>query len=144
MTRGFNLFALPAAALVAFAAPALAHPEDGAKPDRVMVIHAEAGPHGDHQAGVNGGTREFHVMRRDGETPAIECAGERTEVSEEKDGRKTKFFLCSNDKLTSEQRAERLEQALERIQSNGNLSAEQKERVSGALRDAIGKMRETN
>ena len=152
MRRGLNRFVLPAAAAIglagAYAAPALAQSEGEAKQDRVMILHTEGGKHGEHGEHGTDGTgavRQFHVMRLDGAEPSAKCDGDKTEVTDEKDGRKTKFFICTGGRqLTSAERVEKLEKALERIQSDEHMSAEHKERVAGALRDAIGRMRETN
>jgi hypothetical protein len=149
MTTRLRRILLPAAAALlaggaAFAVPALAHPHADGKTDRIMILHSDGADHGDRKAGAKSAPRQFHVMRFDGKDSPIHCDGDKTEVStDEKDGRKTRFFVCTDDKLTGAQRAEKLEQALERIQANEHLSAEHKERVTGALRDAIGKMRET-
>ena len=56
---------------------------------------------------------------------------------------KTKVIICSEEQLTEAQRIEKIEKVLDRIQSNGELSAEHKERVTAALRRAIEDMRTT-
>jgi hypothetical protein len=145
MRDGLKQMLLPAAAgliagAAAFAAPALAHPEGG-KTDRIMILHTDGGEQG--EAGKRP-LREFHVMRMDGKGPAERCDGDKTEIEDEKDGRKTRFFLCTDGRLSSAERAEKMEQALERIQSNEHMSAEHKERVAVALREAISRVRETN
>ena len=89
------------------------------------------------------GERRVHVMRF-GEGEMHDCGGEevvRSETGDEND--KTKVIICSKDQLTQAQRVEKIEKVLTRIQANDDLSAEQKERVTAALRRAIEDMRTT-
>jgi hypothetical protein len=59
---------------------------------------------------------------------------------------RTRIIVCTKggDALASADRAEKLERALERIQQNDDLSAEHKERVAAALREAIERLRNTH
>lgn len=104
---------------------------------RIRTFHVER----DGKAGD--GERHVRVMRLDGDRLA-DCGGEevvRSETGGEND--KTKVIICSKDQLTQAQRIEKIEKVLTRIQSNDELSAEHKERVTAALRRAIEDMRTT-
>jgi len=104
---------------------------------RIRTFHIER----DGKAGD--GERHVRVMRLDGDRVA-DCGGEpvvRSETGGEND--KTKVIICSKGELTQAQRVEKIEKVLNRIQANDDLSAEQKERVTAALRRAIEDMRTT-
>ena len=93
--------------------------------------------------GKAGGERHVRVMRLDGDRLA-DCGREevvRSETGGEND--KTKVIICSKGELSQAQRVEKIEKVLTRIQANDDLSAEQKERVTAALRRAIEDMRTT-
>lgn len=103
--------------------------------ERIRTFHVER----DGKAGD--GERHVRVMRLDGDRLA-DCGGEevvRSETGDEND--KTKVIICSKGELTQAQRVEKIEKVLTRIQANDDLSAEQKERVTAALRRAIEDMR---
>src|SRR3954469_21453704 len=70
------------------------------------------------------------------------CTGARDEVNESStDGReKTRIIVCGNGDVSPALRAERLQHALARIEANDSLSAEHKEKVVAALRDAIARL----
>lgn len=108
--------------------------EDGR---RIRTIHVER----DGKAGD--GERHVRVMRLDGDD-LENCGGERivrSETGGEND--KTKVIICSKGELTQAQRVEKIEKVLTRLQASDDLSAEQKERVTAALRRAIEDMRTT-
>ncbi|HEY5721925.1 MAG TPA: hypothetical protein VIT45_06350 [Allosphingosinicella sp.] len=104
---------------------------------RIRTVHIGR----DGKAGE--GERHVRVMRF-GEGALHDCDGEevaRSETGGEND--KTKVIICSKDQLTQAQRIEKIEKVLTRIQSNDELSAEHKEKVTAALRRAIEDMRTT-
>ncbi|MEA3035679.1 MAG: hypothetical protein QOH04_1444 [Sphingomonadales bacterium] len=70
------------------------------------------------------------------------CTGAKDEVNESSaDGReKTRIIVCGNGDVSPALRAERLQHALARIEANDSLSAEHKEKVVAALRDAIARL----
>ena len=72
-----------------------------------------------------------------------DCGGERTVRESGEDGRRTRIVVCSSDGEGPgpDMQATRLERVLERINSSDDLTAEQKERVSAALREAIAQLR---
>jgi hypothetical protein len=125
------------------------------KGKRLRTFHIE----GDGAAGKDGRhVRTFHIPRdgkagdgerrvrvmRFGAGDFEDCGGNqvvRSETGGEND--KTKVIICSEEQLTEAQRIEKIEKVLDRIQSNGELSAEHKERVTAALRRAIEDMRTT-
>ena len=140
-----------AAFLVASAAglstPGFAQEEqgDGKKQERIVVIERHEG---DSKKHADAG-RRTRVMSLDGEHRLRDCSakgGEPTEFTSDGDGKKkVKILICGKDgELSGAQRAERLEQALARIQSNEHLSAEAKERIGQSLREAIERTRQTN
>jgi hypothetical protein len=105
--------------------------------ERIRTFHVER----DGKAGD--GERQVRVMRFDGGQLA-DCGGDeivRSETGGEND--KTKVIICSKGELSQAQRVEKIEKVLTRIQANDDLSAEQKERVTAALRRAIEDMRTT-
>jgi hypothetical protein len=143
MTHNRILAPAAAALLVAGAAgAAFAHPHpdgegDGKRVERIVVIRDAAA--GDHH-GKPGARRvrrfEIHgadlVGCEDGDKIVDESSGE--------GDRKTKVIVCTKGQPTAAT-AERLEHALARINSNDELSAEQKARITTALRSAIDRAR---
>jgi hypothetical protein len=132
-----------AAVLVAGAAgAALAHPHpdgegDGKTVKRFVILHdGKSGPrgagHGDH------GVRRFEIHG----TGMVDCDGGEKIVDESsgEGDKKTKVVICAKGKPTAAT-AERLEEALARISANDDLSAEQKARITTALRSAIDRAR---
>lgn len=133
---GFGAAAALLAAGLAVAAPAAAQDEpadgQGKKVERVIVVsHAskgdEARPH------------RFRIVDLDGDHAGCD----KTEVAGADGREKTKVIVCGQDDAGSAERAARLEKALARIQNDESLSAEQRERVATAMREAIGRLRET-
>jgi ribosome assembly protein YihI (activator of Der GTPase) len=49
--------------------------------------------------------------------------------------------LCGNSQLSAAERADKLEHVLSRLEARDDLSAEQKAKVTAALREAIEKVR---
>jgi len=142
---------------VAFAHP---HPEgegDGKTAERIVVvrdgpgghhagpgkhkvrrfeIHRDGGPHG-----KPGAPRVRRFEMRHGDVLAHCDGGEKiVDDSSDEGGKKTKVILCTKGK-PSAAAAERLEQALARINANEELSAEQKARITTALKSAIDRAR---
>ena len=139
--------------------PALAHPHpegDGKKVERIVVVRDGAGDHhgkpGKHKVrrfeiigaeghGKPGGPRVRRFEMRHGDVLAHCEDGEKiVEESADGDGKKTKVILCTKGKPTAAA-AERLEEALARINSHDELSAEQKARITTALKSAIDRAR---
>lgn len=159
---------LAGAAGAAFAHP---HPEDGGegrKAERIVVVRDG---HGEHHGKGDKRVRHFEIHRdgkadkrvhrfeihRDGKGGhhaagprrfgmhgghLLGCEGGEKIVDESAgDGdKKTKVIVCTTGKPTAAT-AERLEEALARITANDELSAEQKARITTALRSAIDRAR---
>ena len=159
-----RLFTLGAAAsllLAGAAGAAFAHPHpdgegDGKKVERIVVVRD--GAHGEHH-GKPGKhkVRRFEIIGADGhgkpggprlrrfemhgDVPAHCKDGEKiVEESADSDGKKTKVILCTKGE-PSAAAAERLEEALARINDHDELSAEQKARITTALKSAIDRAR---
>jgi len=131
-----------AGAALAIAGAALAHPhpegdKDGKKVEKFIMITEHADDKGKGPDGAKR-VRTFHIDR---DTLAA-CAGGRKLVDESAgdDKEKTKVIICSKDG-DAKVDAERLEEALSRINSNESISAEHKEKITAALREAIEKAR---
>jgi hypothetical protein len=98
-----------------------------------------------NRVGQEGGD-DAHVRTFMLDHSASACTGTKDEVNAtSNDGReKTHVILCGNENASAADRAERLQHALARIESNDSLSAEQKEKVVTALRDAIARLQTQN
>ena len=160
-----RILGLGAAAILATGAAgaAFAHPHpdgdgDGKKVERIVIIrdgaggeaHGKPGKHkvrrveiigadGAHH-GVPGepGVRRFEMH---GDVLAHCDGGEKIVDESADDGdRKTKVVICTKGQPTAAT-AVRLEEALARINSNDELSAEQKARITTALKSAIDRAR---
>jgi hypothetical protein len=157
LTLGAAAVLLAGAAGAAFAHP---HPDgdgDGKKVERIVIIRDGAGgeEHG------KPGKHEVHrfVLRSDGDShgapggPQVrrfemhggaiaDCEGGDKIVDDSADdsGKKTKVIICTKGQPTAES-AQRLEEALARINDNDELSAEQKARIATALQTAIDRAR---
>lgn len=145
------------AALAAFAFPAAAHPDgDAAKEthvERVIVVH-DSKPGGEPSKTER--VRSFQIVTTDGDAHGAPgqqrmritsegCdGGDKSEVNESSaDGReKTHILICGRG-ISADERAKRLEEALVRIEKNERISAEHRERVAAALREAIDGLRQT-
>lgn len=146
---------LAGAAGAAFAHP---HPDgegDGKRVRKFVILHDGKG--GEHRSGkkvrhveiVDGGhgghgkaggprVRRFEMH---GDALARCEGGEKVVDESAEDGdRKTKTIICLKGE-PSAATAERLEEALARIDSNDELSAEQKARITTALKSAIDRAR---
>lgn len=120
---------------------ALAHPHpdgdgDGKQVKRFVIIHDGKGGE-DHASGDR--VRHFDMR---GIGRLADCDGGEKIVDEQSDGddRKTKVIICRKGAPTAAD-AERLEDALARIQDNDHLSEEQKARIETALRSAMDRAR---
>jgi hypothetical protein len=128
-----------ASLLVGGSAAALAHdPEPGQEQKRKIVIVDE------HHV-VDG--KEVKIDRHGSAMVIADCGGARTLFSDSGDEKaadgkrqKTKIMICSRGDGSAEERAKRLEHALARINSNDDLSAETKTRITTALREAITRL----
>ena len=118
----------------AFAHP---HPEgDGKEVKSFVIIHdGKGGEH--HASGDRVRKFEMHGIGR-----LADCDGGEKIVDEQAgdDGKKTKVIICRKGAPTAAE-AERLEEALARINDNDHLSDEQKARIETALRSAIDRAR---
>ncbi|HEY0150214.1 MAG TPA: hypothetical protein VGB70_14595 [Allosphingosinicella sp.] len=132
-----TILKLAAAASVALAGAALAHPHEGAgKGEKVIVMSKRDGKDGDKKI------REFRMMR--GPNGEFTCPnGDATKIDETTGGDRTKILICSDDKLSNEERAKKLEESLARIRE-GDMNAEHKAKVEGALQEAIARLRAGN
>jgi len=134
------LFHAAALTVACVAAPVLAADDTpGQKTEKIVIIE-RAGGHGDGEA------REVHRFRlegADGEALAGRCAGQKDEVNATSDDGKqhTRILVCGNGQLSAAERAEKLEHVLSRLEARDDLSAEQKAKVTAALREAIDKVR---
>jgi len=109
--------------------------------EKVIVITDKAGGGRHVERHVE---RRGHALRHGHHLAMAECEGERTEIAESTgDNERTRIVVCDKGGLSAAQRVEKLEHALERIASNDHISAEHKEKVTTALREAIGRLRAT-
>lgn len=125
--------------------------KEGAQGDKVRRFRIERDGHGKPGEGTH--VRTFHIERDGkggpgvhafalGDGHALNCDEGDKLVDETAgdDKEKTKVVICSKGS-TSAQRAERLEQAISKINSNSEISAEHKARITTALRAAIDRAR---
>jgi hypothetical protein len=155
LSLGAAAILLAGAAGAAFAHP---HPDgDGTKVERVIIIRDGAGGEhhatgdrarvrrfeiigdGDHHADAGPRIRRFEMRGHDA---LADCSdGDRIVDESAGDGdRKTKVIICTKGAPPAAS-AERLEEALARINDNDELSDEQKARIETALRSAIDRAR---
>ncbi len=109
-----------------------------------VIICRRDGAHAsvEGQSGHADGPRVRAFAMNGGEL--ADCLGGEREVTESNDnGQHSKVILCTRGEANPAQRIERMEQALSRLTSSDQLTAEQKERVTAALREAIEKLRTT-
>lgn len=123
-----------AAALAA--APAASAQDAPEKTSEKIVIIERAGGHADA-----GAVHSFRL--EDGADPTGGCTGHKDEVDETSaDGRqRTRILVCGNAQISSAERVEKLEHVLSRLEARDDLSAEQKAKVTAALREVIEKAR---
>src|SRR3954467_2970575 len=100
----------------------------------------------DRKGGDGDGADNPHLRTFVMDHGAAACTGAKDEVNESTaDGReKTHIIVCGNGDVSPALRAERLQHALTRIDANDSLSAEHKEKVVAALRDAIARLQTQN
>lgn len=134
-------FAAAALLLAGAGGAALAHPHpegegDGKQVKRFVIIH-DGKVGGGHASGDRVRRFEMHGPGR-----LADCDGGEKIVDEQSGGddRKTKVIICRKGAPTAAD-AERLEEALARINDNDHLSDEQKSRIETALRSAIERAR---
>jgi hypothetical protein len=135
-----------ALAAIGFASPGYAHDEGKAGDhDRVEKIIVITNHDDRDRAGRDSRDRgpRVRAFGMDG-MRVMDCGDSDRTVTESSDnGERTRIVLCSRGEANPARRVERLEQALGRIASSGQLTAEQKERVTAALREAIERLRTT-
>jgi hypothetical protein len=121
---------------------ALAHPHpdgegDGKQVKKFVIIHdGKGGEH--HASGDRVRKFEMHGLGR-----LADCEGGEKIVDDQDGGdddKKTKVIICRKGPVTAID-AERLEEALARINDNDHLSDAQKARIETALRSAIDRAR---
>jgi hypothetical protein len=162
MTHKILALGASAALLLAGAAgAALAHPHpdgDGKKVERIVIIRDGAGGEHDGKPGKHE-VRRFELIGSDADhhgapgeprirrfvmndAGVVGCEDGQKIVDESAgDGdKKTKVIICTKGQPTAAS-AERLEEALARINDNDELSAEQKARITTALQSAIDRAR---
>ena len=145
MKNGISIaMKLAAAASVALAGTALAHPhEGGAGKEQVNKVIVLRGPLAKDGKDASKRIREFRMLRSGDGT--FTCPnGEETKIDETTGGDRTKILICGDDKLTGAERAKKLEETLSRIRSEDHLSAEHKGKVVAALEEAIARLRASN
>ena len=124
-----------AALAVALAGTAAADEPKEKKVEKMVILTSDG-----HDAGAADGEKRhrIHVLAE-----GAGCQGSKDEVTDESadGGRKTRIMVCSTDTLSAADRAARLETVLARIQSEDGLSAEQKARIEGALRQKIDQLK---
>ena len=132
---------LAAAASVTLAGAALAHPEHGGEArEKIQVILMKNSGDGKQ---VHAPVREFRMLR--GEGGSFTCPnGEETKIDESTGRERTKILFCGDDKLSSADRANKLEETLAKLRSEDHLSAEHKGKVVAALEEAIARLRAFN
>ena len=123
-----------AALAVAAAAPALAKVGDEPK-QKVIIMTERIDRDGHADARADAGPAHKTMIVAD-------CDGDRTDFSGTAEGGKdkTKIVICSRGNVGTAERAKRLEHVLERINSNEELSAESRAKITTALRDAIARL----
>lgn len=132
---------LAASASLALAGAALAHPHEGGEGKEKVQVIVMNSKHDGENAGKH--VREFRMLR--GEGGAFTCPnGDETKIDETTGGDRTKILICGDDKLTSAERATKLEETLTRIRGQEHLSAEHKAKVETALEAAIARLRASN
>jgi hypothetical protein len=132
---------LAAAASVALAGAALAHPDTGGDKDTIQRVIVLSGKHDMKDADKR--VREFRMIR--GANGEFSCpTGDQTKIDETTGGDRTKVLICSDDKLSSADRAKKLEETLAKIRSENHLGGEHKAKVEAALQEAINKLRASN
>ena len=141
-TRTSNALKLAAAASVALAGGAFAHPHEGGEGrDKIQKVIVLTGKHDGKDAHKR--VREFRILR--GEGGELTCPnGDATKVDETTDGERTKILICGDDKLSRADRAKKLEEALAKMRSHDHLSGEHRAKVEAALQEAIERLRATN
>lgn len=143
MNGNRKLFAAAAATLLigGIGGAALAHPHpegdgDGKKVKRVVVIR-DGGDK--HAKGERHRMRRFEIIGS--EVRGCEGAEKIVDESSGEGDEKTKIILCRKGGGTTADTARHLEEALARISTNDELSAEQKARIETALRSALERAR---
>ena len=109
-----------------------------ARSERVIVrTHRREGA-----GAADNADRHVEVLRRDGELVIPRCEdGQRDEINEGTDSDRTRIILCSRGSISPAERAERLQHVRDRLAQDGELSAEQRARVTAAIDRAIANLR---
>jgi hypothetical protein len=125
---------ISASLLALIAAPAMAHdPAKGEhKETRITIIETDGARDG-KKLRIHGVDRNHHLV-------TTECTGEKTEIEEETDGKKTRMLLCGNGDKAAQ--VERLEKARADFAGRDGPSDAHKAKVLAALDRAIAKTRE--
>jgi hypothetical protein len=135
-----------AGALLGSAGAAHPHPESGKqeRSERIIIMDR----HGDGAHGNAAGHAEHRehsmVIRRgpNGEVVEPDCGdGQRTNLEDGADGRRTRIVLCSQGGTTPAQRLEHLQRARDRLAQNNELSTETRARITAQLDREIARLR---
>lgn len=132
-----KIFLVAAIALGVVPVLAHSHPEGSEKIERVVIMNEGA-------KAKDGQTRSFHIRRgADGlrDMAFADCGGDATKIEEGEGKEKTRIFLCTNDKLSGEERAKKLEEIRAKMAQNDHLSAGHRAKVEAALQEAINRAR---
>lgn len=125
---------ISASLLALVAAPAMAHdPAKGEHKERRITIIETDGAKDGKKFRIHGLDHDRHLV-------TTECKGEKTEIEEETDGKKTRMLLCGNGDKAAQ--VERLEKARADFADRDGPSGEHKAKVLAALDRAIAKARE--
>lgn len=131
------ILTIGAAALACALATAPAAADDGRKTEKIIIID-----NGDGHAPADApGVHRFKVERL-GDADS-RCSGNKDEVNEASpDGKqRTRIMVCTGTQISAAERAEKLEQVLNRLEARDDLGPDQKARVTTALREAISRLR---
>lgn len=124
-----------ATAALAFAAAPAAASDDTTpqtKTERIVIVN-HVGP------AAEGGAGAVQRFRIEGGDLAAHCGGQADEVNAASpDGhQRTRILVCGEGQSSSADRVAKLEQVLARMEANTEIGADQKARVTAALREAI-------
>ena len=121
------------------------HPENGKQEhrERIIIMDRQGGEQGGHAGQSERREHRVEIRRGpNGEIVEPNCGdGERTNVEDGTDGRRTRIVLCSRGNATPAQRAEHLQRARDRLAQDSELSAETRSRIAAQLDREIARLR---
>jgi hypothetical protein len=139
--RNLRLAAAAALLIAGGAGAAFAHPHpdgDGKTVERVFIVRDSGGGEHHGEAGHDPQVRRFVINGAD--VAGCEGGDKIVDDSGGEGDKKTKVIICTRGQPNAAS-AERLEEALARINDNDELSAEQKARITTAIQSAIDRAR---